>query len=133
MTVDQLTQFLNDTYGVHKRWPNTLQVDANTYSNVCQHIFEHQFQEEQLYWDIVETMEGEDKEPSNSDVKSLTINVGVANKGLMFKGVELLYHPQEFTSDLLDLIKLMPDTQTQQIVDYIKDLREIRRKHGRNN
>lgn len=32
------------------------------------------------------------------------------------------------TGQLLDLITLMPDSQTQEIVDYIMSLREIRKK-----
>lgn len=39
-------------------------------------------------------------------------------------GPELIGDP--LTSQLLDLIKLMPDTQTQVIVDFIMDMRRIR-------
>jgi hypothetical protein len=37
------------------------------------------------------------------------------------------------THQLLDLISLMPDTQTQEILDYITTLREIRKKHADSN
>ena len=36
------------------------------------------------------------------------------------------------TNQLLDLIKLMPDSQTQEIVDFIMSMREIRGKHASN-
>jgi hypothetical protein len=42
-------------------------------------------------------------------------------------GPELLGDP--LTSQLLDLIKLMPDAQTQVILDFIMDMRAIRGRH----
>jgi hypothetical protein len=36
-------------------------------------------------------------------------------------------HSKHLTDELLDLIKLMPDSQTQVIVDFIFELRAIRR------
>jgi hypothetical protein len=36
-------------------------------------------------------------------------------------------HERPLKAELLDLITLMPDTQTQEIIDYIMDLRRIRK------
>lgn len=36
-------------------------------------------------------------------------------------------HGGSFFSELLDLIKLMPDSQTQKIIDFIMEMRKIRK------
>jgi len=40
-------------------------------------------------------------------------------------------HDRPLMPELLDLITLMPDSQTQEIVDYIMSLREIREMRDR--
>lgn len=83
MTTDQLRKKLNEEFGM-KSWPLTYRVDAETYANVCQSVFEKQFEQEELYWDTVNFDE------QKSDVKVLSIAVGKINRGIMFKGVELV-------------------------------------------
>lgn len=81
MTTSQLRKTLNDEFGINK-WPSTYEVSLETYANVCQSIFKHQFDQEDLYWDTASM--------DKSDVKILSIAVGKANKGIMFKNVELI-------------------------------------------
>jgi len=83
MTADQLRRVLDNEFGL-KKWPKTYQVSPETYANVCQQVFEKQFEQEDLYWDT------NDMSEQKSDVKILSIAVGKANKGIMFKNVELI-------------------------------------------
>lgn len=39
MTTRELTTKLNDEYGITKPWPDTYEVDHDTYANVCQDVF----------------------------------------------------------------------------------------------
>lgn len=82
MTADQLRRVLDNEFGMSK-WPETYQVSPETYANVCQAVFEHQFDQEELYWDNVKLDE-------SSTARVLAIAVGKKNKGLMFKNVELI-------------------------------------------
>ena len=83
MTADQLRRILSNEFGTGK-WPKTYEVSPETYANVCQQVFEHQFDQEDLYWDT------NDMSQQKSDAKVLSIAVGKANKGIMFKNVELI-------------------------------------------
>jgi uncharacterized protein YdaL len=83
MTADQLRRVLDNEFGL-KKWPETYQVSPETYANVCQAIFEFQFEQEELYWDT------HDLSQVKSKAKVLSIAVGKANKGIMFKNVELI-------------------------------------------
>lgn len=73
MTAKELNKHFVKTFGFNP-WPETFEVDAETYGNVCQAIFddalEYQF-------------------PVLSDAFRLHIAVG-RNNGIMFKNVELL-------------------------------------------
>lgn len=57
-------------------WSKSIDVDHETYANVCQDIFEHQFDNSTL---TIHTKE----------FSQLSISVG-PNKGIMFKNVELI-------------------------------------------
>lgn len=72
MRLTELRAHLNNTYGIVKNWPKTLEVDAETYANACQAIFDAGFK----IGGVVD------------------INVGDKN-GLMYKGVELIYKSEE--------------------------------------
>lgn len=50
------------------------------------------------------------------------------NRDYYLKAVEEV-QKNPLQAELLDLITLMPDSQTQEIVDYITDLRAIRARH----
>lgn len=105
MTTNELRRWFNDVYGLQP-WPETFNVTAETYGNVCYEIFQH--------W-----MTGRDT--------IAPIKLG-PHGGIMFKGVELIVenYDNPLQHELLDLITLMPDSQTQELIDYIMDLRRIR-------
>ena len=67
MTAEELISTLNRVFGMENKWPDTFEVDSDTYANCCQYVF--------------------NKEPS-IPYKAL-VALG-ANKGLMFKNVELI-------------------------------------------
>lgn len=72
MTVEELTKFFNDTWGL-TRWPPNWEVDAETYANVCQEVFNRASKYLQVLDD------------------NYIINVVVGpNHGIMFKNVELI-------------------------------------------
>jgi len=71
MTAEQLRQFFNDTLGnYNKSWPETYEVDAETYSNICQFIFTS-------------------KSFRHGTQHVVQLSLG-KNNGVMYKGVELL-------------------------------------------
>ena len=67
MTATELRDWLYRRYGMNK-WPEDLDVDHETYANICQYIF--------------------DKKVSNPN-SALVVHLGKRN-GIMFKNVELL-------------------------------------------
>ena len=75
MNAQELIQHLNRVFGMEKAWPKTYEVDPATYGECCQTIFSH------------ETTEAVWETPLHT--QGLVITVG-PNKGLMFKGVELI-------------------------------------------
>lgn len=76
MTADQLRKHFNDTFGIDKPWPSQFEVDAETYGNVCQAVFDWHIKNH-LY--ILEPGIG----------YQIHIKVGL-NGGIMFKNMELL-------------------------------------------
>jgi hypothetical protein len=40
MTSNELRNYFNNTFGLKEKWPATYEVNAETYVNVCQAIFE---------------------------------------------------------------------------------------------
>lgn len=73
MTANELKKYFNNTYNtLDKEWPKTFEVDAETYANCCQAVFDH----------INETL-------------NERVFLGVENNGLMFKNVELIYKPKK--------------------------------------
>lgn len=121
MTTDELRRYFSDVYGLQP-WPKTFNVTAETYGNVCHSIFKHELEKGQvIVWDVVKDGVQE------RDLCVLPISVG-ENGGILFKGVELIIEnfDNPLQHELLDLITLMPDTQTQELIDYIMDLRRIR-------
>lgn len=76
MTAPQLIAFLNTEYGMSQNWPTDLKVDAETYANCCQYIFNY--------------LVGRDVSVRIGSIIFLhNFNVG-PNNGLMFKNVELI-------------------------------------------
>jgi hypothetical protein len=73
MTTDELTGFLNKTFGAEKDWPKLLAVREDTYGCVCQTVFE------KLAF----------KYRQNPGQKSIEVRLG-PNNGIMFKNVELI-------------------------------------------
>ncbi len=74
MTNLELLRKLNNVYGLDK-WPETFEVDAETYGNVCQSMFDYK----------VSIL----KEQNTTYPNVIDILVGSHN-GLMFKNVELI-------------------------------------------
>jgi hypothetical protein len=121
MTTDELRRYFSDGFGLQP-WPATFKVTAETYGNVCHSVFKHELEKGQVVvWDVVK--DG----VQQRDFCVLPISVGT-NGGIMFKGVELIVenYDNPLQHELLDLITLMPDSQTQELIDYILDLRRIR-------
>lgn len=73
MTVQELRNLFNDTFsvGVEGKWPETYEVDHETYANICQFTFDHH-QKIRL-----------------NETMWVDVAVG-SNNGIMYKGVELL-------------------------------------------
>jgi hypothetical protein len=66
---EELIRYLYTTYDLSSKWPKKLEVDADTYGRVCQHIF-NQFHGYESY-------------------SSIMVSIGT-NRGIMFKGIELI-------------------------------------------
>jgi hypothetical protein len=75
VTAQQLVEHFNSTFGINA-WPLTYHVDAETYANACQYVFNH----------IVETQ----TIGFYGYYAHISLSIGVTNNGLMFKGVELI-------------------------------------------
>lgn len=88
MTTEELRKFFNDNFNLNQ-WPTTYEVDHETYANVCQFMFEYKSKTSGMYWDTVEN--GKEK----STVEVVAIGIGMTNKGILFKGVELILKKQE--------------------------------------
>lgn len=75
MTAKELREYFSKEYGLEKPWPDSWEVDAETYANCCQEVFNAlaparesmKFKWGRLYY----------------------LSLG-RKKGLMFKGVELV-------------------------------------------
>jgi len=78
MTASELKEFLFNIYG-YRPYPDTYEVDADTYANVCQEIFNNKITNDHNY-SLVE----------GRNYYSMRIEVGKISKGIMFKGVELI-------------------------------------------
>lgn len=70
MTANALRAQFNATFGLSGEWPRAYRVDAETYANCCQAVFDN----------------------VNEDFNK-TVQLGIEHNGLMFKGVELIYDP----------------------------------------
>lgn len=83
MTSNELIAHFNRVYGIEKEWPKTYEVDAHTYANCCQAAFEWSIDESR---DVIFYTNTITQKTSHI---SFRLDVG-PNKGLMFKGVELI-------------------------------------------
>ena len=70
MTADELATYFNDTFDLGE-WPRTFVVDAETYANCCQKVFDY----------VNETLGAQ-------------VYLGVENNGLIFKNIELILKPK---------------------------------------
>lgn len=77
MTAPELTSYFNRIFGIEKEWPKQFEVDAETYANCCQFVFDRQ-------------VDGEEITRLLGDKLGITVFVGEKHKGLAFKGVELI-------------------------------------------
>lgn len=75
MTTEELRSIFNDR-SEYSGWPEKLEVDADTYGNVCQSAFNHILNTQTI-------MHKTDK------LYFITVSLG-PNNGIMFKGVELI-------------------------------------------
>ncbi len=74
MTSNQLRDLLNKEFGIDK-WPSYYEVDADTYANVCQTLFQDGVNKAE-HW--------------NNYCWIIPVYVGNYNNGIMFKNVELI-------------------------------------------
>jgi hypothetical protein len=76
MTFNELRRKFNNEFALGE-WPTTYELDAKTYANVCQYIFDNK---------------GETSFIEIGKDKLIEIAIG-PNNGIMFKNVELIYKP----------------------------------------
>lgn len=76
MTYDELIKHFNLAYGVGNVWPETYEVDAETYASCCQHVFNFLFDNTNVKIKI-----------GNYDVCPILLG---PNSGLIFNNVELI-------------------------------------------
>lgn len=80
MTSNELIKYFNRIFGIDKDWPETFEVDVETYANCCQSVFNHK----------IDSIDDDDNITVDyKDFYSINITIG-RNKGLMFKNVELI-------------------------------------------
>lgn len=70
MNHDELLNHLHDTYGI-QNWPSTLEVDAETYGNICDWLFKKLHILQQDSYGVIHLLLG-------------------PNQGIMFKHIELI-------------------------------------------
>lgn len=75
MTAQELISHFNRVYGIEKEWPKTYEVDAVTYANCCQFLFDEASDHVVFEYE---------------NFVSKQISLGKVNRGLMFKNVELI-------------------------------------------
>ncbi len=75
MTAQELRNHFLVSFDISNKWPTTFEVDAETYANVCQEIFNNKKSYEKEYY---------------SDGWFARIAFG-NNNGIMFKNIELIY------------------------------------------
>lgn len=80
MKSHELHRQLSDQFGLFKNWPAKLEVDADTYANCCNAVFDWSAREDSF--SIINI----------KDNKSIRVVIG-PNSGLMFKNVELILKP----------------------------------------
>lgn len=104
MTASELATELSDKFGMSK-WPDHYEVDAETYANVCQHVFDGL---------VVDGNFGTFKR-----VKGLSLG---QNNGIMFKNVEIILSPVS-SSPLLtvDEIRTLYNLLKAQYISYEND------------
>ena len=80
MTAEELRSHFNKVFGIEKEWPKTYEVDAVTYANCCQDLFNWmaKYKEQAPY--VI----------NYENVIFLPCALRRENNGLMFKGVELI-------------------------------------------
>lgn len=89
LTAQQLREVLNHNFGIEDEWPTALIVDHVTYANVCQSVFEEMIQQD-LYVEVrYRTADG---------LKGFWLQHTALgpNKGIMFKGIELLLEGKDY-------------------------------------
>ena len=77
MTANELRTYFNKTYGLMP-WPPTFEVDAETYANCCNAVFQNRLEAD----DSIATV--------YPDFTVIQIAIGNVSNGLMFKNVELI-------------------------------------------
>lgn len=82
MTVAELIYKFNTEFGLNK-WPDTYEVDADTYARACQAVFNNVFKSrKEIIW----------YQDGDKSFCQLNISFG-ENIGLLFKNVELVLKP----------------------------------------
>ena len=76
MTTNELIDQFNTEFGLNE-WPQSYEIDAETYAHVCQSMFNWAIQNDTLVWN------------GNEKLALIYIALGGHN-GIMFKNVELI-------------------------------------------
>jgi len=84
MTAQELRDHFNRVYGIEHPWPKTYEVDAETYANCCQAVFDWFIEHKEIH------RLASNEERGNYYMIHLPIGL---NGGLKFKGVELILKP----------------------------------------
>lgn len=105
MTTIEFRKELNEKYGLDKEWPRHLEVDNDTYANICQSIFDYNSENEEYRNDLT--------------IKRMTLSFGI-NNGILYKGIELIPNGRKQNIGLLSLeeIKVLYNLLSNQYVNY---------------
>jgi hypothetical protein len=90
MTAAELKSYFNKEYGIQRPWPETYKVDAETYANCCQAVFNWHIEHKNI------ARLGNEK---RLFYKLTEFAIGI-HGGLLFKNVELILKPLDKINDV---------------------------------
>lgn len=110
MTTIEFRKELNEKYGLDKEWPRHLEVDNDTYANICQSIFDYNSENEEYRNDLT--------------IKRMTLSFGI-NNGILYKGIELILDGRASNKHLdLEEVRTLYNLLERQYVSY-EDMKGI--------
>lgn len=111
MTASELKSLLQERFGIQDNWPPTFVVDAETYANICQSIFDTKIIMEGLH-------------EIRGGLAEIPIIVGPVKNGIMFKNVELIIRHDHTREQYKQTITEMLDDLLSKTVDLVDKLKK---------